>query len=339
MTRIRLMLIGAGGAVLALVVLALSGVLNVAATSRPFAVTEWFWHALVRQSVTLHSVGIDVPPLDDAAMVRRAAGHYELVCATCHGSPSRPPAGFARHLLPQPPLLVRQMERWRPPARVFWTVKHGIRHTAMPAWPDQQREDEVWDMVAFIRAMPELTEDAYRTLSGYGEAEVCARCHGTAGEGGGGGLPRLDIQSPAYLASALRAFREGTRSSGIMRSVAAGLDDTAIDAFAGRYGRGPEAPGDAPDEGRGAEIAHRGIPDRKIPACEQCHGADARPDYPRLAGQDEAYIANQLRLFVTLGAGRGGPRAAMMATAAWGLTEADIAAVAVWYAARPPTPR
>jgi mono/diheme cytochrome c family protein len=114
---------------------------NIGATSRPSAVTEWFWHALVRQSVTLHSLGIDVPLLDDAAMVRRAAGHYELVCATCHGSPARRPAEFARHLLPQPPVLVRQMERWRPPARVFWTVKHGIRHTAMPAWPDAQRDD------------------------------------------------------------------------------------------------------------------------------------------------------------------------------------------------------
>ncbi len=334
MTRIRLMLIGAGGAILGLVVLALSGVLNVAATSRPFAVTEWLWHALVRQSVTLHSLGIEVPPLEDAAMVRRAAGHYELVCATCHGSPARPPAAFARHLLPQPPLLVRQMERWRPPARVFWTVKHGIRHTAMPAWPDQNRDDEVWDMVAFLGAMPEMTEPDYRRVSGHGVADVCARCHGEEGEGGGGGLPRLDIQSSAYLASALRAFRDGTRSSGIMRSVAAGLDDAGIGAFAGHYGRGPEAPSDAPGDGPGAEIARHGIPDRKIPACEQCHGAAARPDYPRLAGQDEAYIANQLRLFVTLGAARGGPRATIMANAAWGLTEEDIAAVAGWYAAR-----
>jgi cytochrome c553 len=321
---------GAGIALFGLALLALSGVIDVAANVRPFALTEWLWHVGVRQSVTLRSIGMEVPPLDDPAMVRRAAGHYELVCATCHGSPARPPATFARHLLPKPPELIRQMDRWRPPARVFWTVKHGIRHTAMPAWPDQLRDDEVWDMVAFLRAMPDIAPDAYRALSGHGSADVCARCHGRDGEGLGGGLPRLDIQSPAYLAAALAAFRDGSRTSGIMKSIATGLSDEAIVDLASRYGRHLDAARPAGTE-LGAQVARHGVPDRKVAPCEGCHGPAARMDYPRLAGQDQAYIERQLRLFVELGASRGGRHAAIMAEAVAGLSEEEIEAVAEWY--------
>jgi cytochrome c553 len=324
--------VGAGGGLFALVLLALSGVLGVGASSRPFALTEWFFHTAVRQSVTLRSLDMAVPPLEDDAMVRRAAGHYDLVCATCHGSPAGPRDAFARHLVPRPPGLVEQMGHWRPPARIFWTVKHGIARSAMPAWPDQLRDDEVWDMVAFLDRLPELDAADYDRLAGRGEG-ACARCHGPDGTGGSSGLPRLDIQSPAYLAAALSAYRDGERTSGTMRTVAHGLDDAAIAELAARYGRRTAAVGAGTGGARGAEIALRGIPDRKIPACEECHGAAARPDWPRLAGQDRAYIARQLRLFVTLGASRGGPHAEIMAEAAHGLDEADIDAVADWYGA------
>jgi cytochrome c553 len=322
--------IGAGGGLFGLALLALSGILDVAASSRPFALTEWFFHTAVRQSVTLRSLDMEVPPLEDDGMARRAAGHYDLVCATCHGSPAGPRDAFARHLVPRPPGLVDQMTHWRPPARIFWTVKHGIARSAMPAWPDQLRDDEVWDMVGFLTRMPELSAAEYDRLAGRGEG-TCARCHGPDGTGGGSGLPRLDIQSPAYLAAALAAYRDGRRTSGTMRSIADGLGDVAIAELAARFGQGATAAGGG--GARGEEIALRGIPDRKIPACEQCHGAGARPDWPRLAGQDRDYIARQLHLFVTLGAARGGPHAAIMAEAARGLDAADIAAVADWYGA------
>ena len=334
MKRLRLMVVGAGLAAFGVAVLALSGILNVSAAVQPFALTEWLWHIGVRQSVTLRSLGTGVPPLDDPAMVRRAAGHYDLVCARCHGAPDRPADAFARRLLPRPPSLNEQMEHWRPPARIHWTVKNGIRHTAMPAWPAPLRDDEIWDVVAFLQAMPRMSVEAYVDLSGQRASNVCSRCHGEDGTGGGKGLPRLDIQSPGYLAASLRAYRDGTRASGIMQSVATGLDDAAIDALAARYGRSPVSPRPAAGSDVGAEIALRGIPDRKVPACQSCHGSSARADYPRLAGQDATYLVRQLRLFRAHGAARGGPHAGIMARVADGLSDAEIEAVVGWYAQR-----
>jgi cytochrome c553 len=329
MKRLRLILVGAVGSILGLFVLLLSGVLNFAASSGHWDATDWVLDIAARQSVTLRSIGIEAVALDDPKMIQRGAGHYEMVCAACHGSPGQPPEEFAGHLTPRPPLLVEQMQHWRPPARTFWTVKHGIKRTAMPAWPTQLRDDEIWDVVAFIETMPKLTADQYRELAGDHSVDAaCASCHGDDGEGRGA-WPRLDIQSPQYLAAALHAFRDGTRASGVMMSAASGLSDAEIDRLANLYGRRHEM---VPAAGPAAAIWERGIPERDVPACQSCHGSDARPDFPRLIGQDADYLHTQLELFIDIGAARGGPHAPIMAASAHNLTPDEARGLADWLA-------
>lgn len=329
MRGVRFLAVGASGAVLGALLLPLTGLVNLDASSGHWGITDWFFHLAARQSVTLRSAAIEVPPLDSPAMARRGMEHYRLVCANCHGSPAGPPAQLARDLTPTPPFLMEQMQHWRPEARIFWTVKHGIKRTAMPAWPAQMRDDEVWDMVAFLQEMPDMAADEYAAAPFDPVTGLCAQCHGEEGRGQGSAFPRLDIQSPTYLAAALKAFRHGTRASGTMMAAASGLTDAQITALAQHYGQnvGTGAIG----EGRGAEIARRGIPERDIAACDSCHGETARTGYPRLAGQHRDYIVNQLELFITLGPERGGPFADIMATAVKGLTPDEIEALADWY--------
>ena len=87
----------------------------------------------------------------------------------------------------------------------------------------------------------------------------------------------------------------------------------------------------------GEAIAGRGIPADGIPACVTCHepGAGARyPHYPTLRGQTADYLALQLDLF-RQGARGGTPYAHIMQTIAERLTDAQIAAVAAWFASLP----
>jgi mono/diheme cytochrome c family protein len=55
-------------------------------------------------------------------------------------------------MLPQPPDLADVVGEWNN-AQLFRIVKHGVRFTGMPAWPMQDRDDEVWAMVAFLREL------------------------------------------------------------------------------------------------------------------------------------------------------------------------------------------
>lgn len=335
MKKYRPYIVGAIGGVLAAAIVPLSGLLDYDASRGRWDITDWYFGIAAQQSITMRSMGLAVPALDDPAALARAAGHYEMVCADCHGSPAGPPERFAGDLVPTPPRLIVQMDNWHPDARVFWTVKHGIKHSGMPAWPSQLRDDEVWDMVAFLGAMSAMQPEEYTRLAGL-DREGCASCHGEKGEGSAA-APRLDIQSPEYLAAALLAYRDGTRQSGTMMAAANGLSDEQIARLSAYFGKSvvvePNSTG-----GVGAEIAAHGLPDRDIAACDSCH-TSGRPEFPRLAGQEPHYLERQLELFNDHGEARGGAHAEIMTRALrvlpnveeGPLTDEEIAALAAHY--------
>ncbi|MBJ3785016.1 c-type cytochrome [Devosia sediminis] len=309
MKRIPLVLASAAAGAFFILALPLSGLIDHSARPGSNAIVDWYSQTAARQSIALRSAMTGVPDLDDPASIRRGAGHFQLVCAACHGSPEAPAARFAEDMSPRPPALTA----WRPEARLFQTIKYGIRHSAMPAWPSLMRDDEVWDMVAFVRRLPTMNAIEYAALA-HGDADpgTCASCHGETGEGRDNAFPRLDIQSPQYLADALAAFRDGSRQSGTMMAAARQLTDAQIAELSQTFGqRLPVGP--AADNELGARIAREGIVSRDVPACDTCHGPTGRVDFPRLAGQPVDYLRLQLELFQKHGAERGGRHAEVMA--------------------------
>jgi mono/diheme cytochrome c family protein len=66
-------------------------------------------------------------------------------------------------LYPHPPNLAQ--EDTRDAQRAFWTVKHGIKMSAMPAWGKTLDDAAIWDLVAFLRQMPSMTPETYQQLS------------------------------------------------------------------------------------------------------------------------------------------------------------------------------
>lgn len=346
--------------------LGLGGLLFVAAGLMPIAASEGHWDITraflqftMRSSVRTSTLGLQAPPLDDPALVLKGAGHYAAGCMPCHGGPGIPADLVVRHMTPRPPYLPHGTGTLRD-EELFWIVRHGIKYTAMPAWPAQAREDEVWAMVAFLRELPGMAPAEFRrlaygdsagartraTVSGAPVASVlanCERCHGADGMGrGDGAIPRLAGLDAAYLSATLRAFAEGRRYSGIMQPVAAGLEPRQIQALASHFaaldGRAhAPACSDAGAVARGAALATRGDPARKIPACTACHGPRGGPRnrlYPVLEGQHADYIALQLRLFRDRRRG-GTDHAGLMRAAAARLEERDILALAAYYGSLP----
>ncbi|HUE90293.1 MAG TPA: c-type cytochrome [Vicinamibacterales bacterium] len=300
---------------------AASGLLPIRASSGHWAATEWFLHFTMRRSVVTHALMAPAPPDDVDAnhMVMRGAGHFETGCRPCHGAPGDPLPPIPHAMTPHPPELGPRMASWRP-RELFYIVKHGVKFTGMPAWPAQQRDDEVWAMVGFLRRLPQLTAADYEDLVRGGDSslaelagatsgvtapdvvvEVCARCHGLTGDGRGvGAFPKLAGQQLEYMTRAMHAYGDGRRFSGIMAPLASGLQEDARHAALRYYASLPvRASGDSsmsPSAARGQAIATRGVPEQDIPVCAECHARRAKEAYPRLSGQYREYLGQQLRL-------------------------------------------
>lgn len=338
---------------------AASGVISIKASSGHWPITRWFLEFSMERSISLHSHGVKVPSdLNDPAMILRGAGHYETACRSCHGSPSLQHPKIAAEMTPEPPYLPRELPNWQP-EELFYIVKHGIKLTGMPAWPARERDDEIWSMVAFLLDYPkdaaeydalvfgntvEKTSDAPLTLLDGPEAvpeeigRSCARCHGVDGNGrGNAAFPKLASQKSTYIFNALRAYARGERHSGIMKPVAAGLDETTMKELALYYASRPQRSHrhetDHASIERGRQIAHHGIQSQKIPSCADCHGPGATPTkdaYPRLSGQYASYLVQQLELFASQHRG-GSPYAHLMHPIAPKLSEQQQQDVAAFY--------
>lgn len=227
----------------------LTGIVPVRASSGHWEITRWLLNFSKARSVSTHSAGIDAPTdLNDPSRVMKGAGHFETGCAFCHGSPVWHTPRIAQQLTPTPPHLPDRVPR-RSPEELFYLIKHGVKFTGMPAFPSQQRDDEVWDVVAFLIALPELDATGYRKLISGDESresapddaphavvESCARCHGFDGRGRDSeAFPHLASLHQEYFIATMNAYADGDRHSGMMEPVAARLTADEIQQVAEYY--------------------------------------------------------------------------------------------------------
>ena len=330
-----------------------SGLYSVAASRGHWWGVELLLKFGMRSSVRTHAIGIDVPDLGKMNLMQKGAAHFQIGCASCHGSPDRPASPVARAMLPEPPDLEVSVPTWKP-NELFWIVKNGLKYTGMPAWPAKERDDEVWAVVAFLLRLPGMEAAEFTDLSNSRPAmhlvpavefldqepianiiSTCSLCHGTTGSGTSNVFPRLDIQTPDYLAQQLIFYASGLRSSGIMQTAVAGLDAEGAQQLANHFAKKqtnyPLAKTNELDRPTdlGHMLATTGMPEQGLPACYSCHSLDSakrNPLYPAIAGQYAYYTTEQLFLFK---AGTRGKTAAsvIMTVIAQRMSAEQIAAV------------
>ncbi|MGI9419843.1 MAG: c-type cytochrome, partial [Geminicoccaceae bacterium] len=95
------------------------------------------------------TVAIDDQTIDEGGSL------YARHCASCHGSTGRGDGEAGKALSPSPALLDHMIRS--PMAAdeyLFWTIAEGGARfeTDMPAHKDKLQADEIWKIIAFMRA-------------------------------------------------------------------------------------------------------------------------------------------------------------------------------------------
>ena len=155
-------------------------------------------------------------------------------------------------------------------------------------------------------------------------AYTCLGCHGIEGYRNAYPsyrVPKLGGQKAAYIAAAVKGYRDGTRTHPTMSAQASSLTEQDIDdvaAFIASIGTATVAAGGS--ENTNLEAAQTCV------ACHGQNGISVNPTWPTLAGQHEDYLIKAINQY------RDGTRKeAVMTQMAAALTDADVNLLARYY--------
>lgn len=159
-------IVGAVGLVVGGYIFATSGKISVAATEHGslYAMVDTFLNKVSDKSVEKHASAKSNPFGHDPAASRAGMSHYKENCLSCHGARDVKASEFAKGLNPGPPMLDMKDVQEMTDGQLFWVVSNGIRSTGMPAFSPTHTEEEIWQIVSFVRQLPKLTPEEIAQL-------------------------------------------------------------------------------------------------------------------------------------------------------------------------------
>jgi mono/diheme cytochrome c family protein len=98
--------------------------------------------------------------------LRGGLAHFRENCVVCHGAPGVDPGEIGQGLNPGAPDLTLPRVQGRSDGQLYWIVDEGIRMSGMPAFGVTHGENELWQIVAFLRHLPEITDAEKAQLQG-----------------------------------------------------------------------------------------------------------------------------------------------------------------------------
>jgi cytochrome c553 len=151
-------------------------------------------------------------------------------------------------------------------------------------------------------------------------------------------MPRLAGQTTEYFENQLRAFIERRREPHMpmVMSKVHGVSPALQPALAAHFSAlNPPPFGGAAKQlaGAGKDIYEQGVPDDNVPACQVCHGPEAKGTgpIPRLAGQLYPYTVKELVNWdKERGQGANADSSAVMRPIAHSLSKSQAEAVAAY---------
>lgn len=76
-------------------------------------------------------------------------------CAACHGQDGKTPSDIGQGMYPRVPSLASPQVQQYSDAELFWIIQNGTRYTGMGAFGKSLTNDQIWDLVRYVRSLRE----------------------------------------------------------------------------------------------------------------------------------------------------------------------------------------
>jgi len=153
-----------------------AGTYDVAASAPDTALEFEIMHSITRNSVRMRA-GDEERQTWTEAELRNGFQDYNEMCVVCHAAPGKERTPTSKGMRPQPPLLAEASKQWTN-AQLFRIVKNGVKMTGMPAFGPTHSDEKIWNLVGFIRRLPQISPDEFSTMEkNYGGGEQEQHLH------------------------------------------------------------------------------------------------------------------------------------------------------------------
>src|SRR5437879_11469949 len=97
------------------------------------------------------------PFLPSPELMAEERAHFADHCAICHANNGSGNTEIGQNLYPKAPDMRLPQTQSLTDGELYYTIHNGIRLTGMPAWGTEEKDEDSWKLVLFIRHLPQLT--------------------------------------------------------------------------------------------------------------------------------------------------------------------------------------
>ena len=110
-----------------------------------------------------------------AEVLSEARAHFADHCATCHGNDGSGKTEIGQNLYPKIPDLRQSGTQNLTDGQIYYIIHNGIRLTGMPAWGGPGKDDDSWELVLFIRHLPQMTPEEMKQMEPFNPKSAAER--------------------------------------------------------------------------------------------------------------------------------------------------------------------
>lgn len=96
---------------------------------------------------------LPAPPPKTKDNISEGSSIYGMACAVCHGQNGHNPTPIGRAMNPRVPDLSSPEVQGMSERELFWVIKNGVRLSGMPGFAKIEDDDQIWDIVFYVRSL------------------------------------------------------------------------------------------------------------------------------------------------------------------------------------------